>query len=250
MIKLKIESEFNLLVGYTTSMKETVKDIKIDEYKGKYERMIVKKEYLNNQSKGLTELISAITLRFGPYDCMTSKQAGKLAKCDRDLIILQLRLITDGKLFKYDSICSQCEKKVPRQADLLKIPVIPVDSDRKEVKLEKPIKLGTKEYKKAVITLPSGDCQSDFINLLNNNDVAGMKLSMLRHCVIGFVHGKEVDTPDIAEVYDEVSPSITNALMNDINEYALSVGPQLKVRNVCPDCSQEDFFDMPIANFF
>jgi len=250
-MEVKAVSEFDLLVGWKSSVDETIKEIKIDEYTGKHERRVVKKEYLNNPARGVTELITAITLKFGPYSEMRRQQAGKLKVCDRNLIMLHLRLL-DDETFKYIHECPTCQHKSNKTVNLMSMPVNDCEEPERDVELLSPYKQEDAEFKFARITMPNGDCQVSFFDALNNQDPVAIKMAMIKHCLLGVKSNKKDSLTRVnpLQFFDNVKSATVTRLIEEINKLSEGVGPQLRVTDTCDNCGHAEEREVPIALFF
>ena len=168
--------------------------------------------------------------------CVDNIEVGQLLQMDKLFLIMKLRQISYGEVYKAQINCTSCRRDNSVQFDLDKLPVTFIDDDFSD-----PITVSLPVLKKDIkVRIPRVSDERYF----NNADNA---ISNIWRFV------EEIDGHSQKSVISKVIPQLplkdAHALLNAMG--ATEYGINTKVRFVCNYCDHNEIMELPItADFF
>ena len=121
--KGRMETEFNLPIGYTDEEGNLHRTVVLRKMTGKEEAILADRRNQRNGGKLVTELIHSCLVRLGEMPKNGTKPVEEMYSADRNFLLIKLRSITFGSELQARYACPTCDESVQIVEDLDELPV-------------------------------------------------------------------------------------------------------------------------------
>lgn len=248
----RMESEFNLPIGYTDDEGKTHRTIVLRKMTGKEEAILADRRYQRNGGKLVTELIHSCLVRLGDMPKNGSSTVEAMYSADRNFMLLKLRSITFGAQLPARYTCPACNESVDVVEDLDGMPVRALGEGEtvEDVVLELNDGYVDKDgqlHRAVTLRLPTGADESAVAPQMRQNASLG-KNALLARCLksLGDLpkHRLEAIGPKILSDLTLTDRRLIDRALNDA-----APGVEM-VRHVeCPGCGQTFKTTLDLSHF-